>query len=84
MKKTDDMSVFFISYSAVIYLTESGIGQGVKRLGLRHIRPDRVQWTEEEGTDAQAQGVPGSRFHAQRRTTIAELSGEDRLVKVQP
>ena len=68
MKKTDDMSVFFISYTAAKYFSGPGLSQGVKRLGLRHIRPDRVQWTEEGGADAQAQGTEGraSRPDAQR------------------
>ena len=44
MKKTDNMSAFFISYAADIYSSGSCFGKGVKRLGLRHRGPERIRW----------------------------------------
>jgi len=61
MKKTDILSVFFISYAAVIYLTRASCGQGVKRLGLRHSDGERCQWQMQQTGAAQAQGAEGSR-----------------------
>ena len=56
MKKTDNMSVFFISYAADIYSSGSCFGKGVKRLGLRHSDDERLQCRIQRIGAAQAQG----------------------------